>query len=347
MSIKVKPGIKINYAFNPNLTPVPAPIKVASSSSSSIASIASSSSKYVSNASWGTLFCNAVSRWISDTCFYFRSFSYETINPNANLEQLSKTYFGLKADKWKECIDAKYHHLGKDVFALGLHNNQKYLEPGYVPSMEKAFEFCAKYLNKKVDADWYLELHKYTCEHFDGDPEVYLMGQEKVGVFRCEEDGVQWWPSAPNYEPTPEAIQELADLDAEVKREFGPEYGMGKIAIDPATKCWLHSYHKMTRSQMKQVFNKFMNEFYVEVERAANQDQKINAIAKLNKRLELLHPPKDGSGRTNTAMINKILTDYGSHPALLDNPFVSTTYGLARWTEYFKAGLRQWEAVRR
>ncbi len=71
----------------------------------------------------------------------------------------------------RKCVDGKYHDLGKDVFKLGLHGGC--IEPEYVPSMEKAFKFCEKYLNKKVDADWYLQLHRITCGHFDGDPAVY------------------------------------------------------------------------------------------------------------------------------------------------------------------------------
>jgi hypothetical protein len=275
--------------------------------------------------------------------FFFHSYFYETINPNASLAQLQNTYFGLKTEKWKECIDGKYHHLGKDVFKYGLHKGVK--EPEYVPSMEKAYQFVAKYLNKKVDADFYLQLHRITCGHFDGNPAVYLMGQEKVGVFRGSDDNVHWWPSG-FYRIDPKAHLELLALDAEVKKTFGPSYGMGSIAVDPKWGCLKHCYHNMSRGQVAQVFNKFISDFYVEVEKAQTPDQRLIAIARLNKRLELLHPPKDGSGRTNTAFINKILTDYGFHPTILDQPFVSTTYPLNRWTEYLKEGLKKWEVER-
>lgn len=275
--------------------------------------------------------------------FFFHSYFYATINAQASIEQLRSTYFGLGPNKWKECIDAKYHHLGKDVFALGLHGGC--IEPGYVPSMEAAHEFCARYLNKKVDADWYLQLHQITCRHFDGDERVYLMTQDRVGVFRDSDDYVGWYPSG-TYAVTPEAKAELKALHEEVWRDLGPDYGMGGFETDASTGVVYHRYHRMTREQIRDVFTKFLNEFYTEVEQAPNPDKKLEAIAKLNKRLELLHPVKDGSGRTNTAFINKILTEYGFHPVLLDNPYFSTSYGLKRWTDYFKAGLQKWEAQR-
>ncbi|MBS0605091.1 MAG: hypothetical protein JSS60_08690 [Verrucomicrobia bacterium] len=284
-----------------------------------------------------------LTRLIAKVHFFFHSLSYATINPSASLKELNKTYFALGADKWKECIDGKYHHLGKDVFAKGTHGGC--VEPEYVPSMERAFEFCAGYLNKKVDADWYLQLHQHTCGHFNGDPKVYLMGQEKVGVFRDSDDTIMWWPSG-FYVITVEAKKELEELDAEIKREFGPGFGLGAMTFDTTHGCWKHSYATLSRTQVRQIFDKFLREFYIEVESAPTPDAKLTAIARLNKRLELLHPPRDGSGRTNTAFINKVLVDYGFTPSILDQPFVSSTYGLTRWTQYVKDGMAKWQRLR-
>lgn len=276
--------------------------------------------------------------------FFFHSMFYTTIDPKASVSALRKTYFGLGGDKWKECIDGKYHHLGKDVFKLGTHLDPpgRYKEPGYVPSMEEAFKFCAKSLNKKVDSDWYLQLHQITCAHFDGDPEVYLMGQEKVGVFRSSDDNVMWNLSC-IYVPTQEARAELIALDARITRELGPDYGIGQFDQDSTGQCIRLTYKKMSGAHVRKIFDKFLTEFYTEVQAAQTPDAKLTAIARLNKHLELLHPPKDGCGRTNTALINKLLTEYGFHPAILDNPYLSSSWGLNQWTEYMKAGLRKWE----
>ncbi len=345
-------GIKIKFNFHVpdsylqrgvNASSVSNPALSSTSIASSLASLSSSSS-HLAKKSCCQLIRHYLSECISAIHFFFHSLFYATINSSASVKELNKIYNGLGTEKWKECVDGKYHHLGKDVFKLGLH--QGCIEPEYVPSMEKAFKFCEKYLNRKVDADWYLQLHRITCGHFDGDPAVYLMGQEKVGVFRDTDDDILWWPSG-NYAVTPEAKAELQALDAEVKQELGPEYGMGIMAPDPKwNNAIYHQYHKMTRPQMKRVFNKLMNEFYKEAGSAANRDQTFAAIAKLYKRLELLHPPRDGSGRTNTALVNKILTEYGFSPAILDNPYVSTTYGLARWTQYLKEGVEKWQVQR-
>jgi Fic family protein len=102
----------------------------------------------------------------------------------------------------------------------------------------------------------------------------------------------------------------------------------------------------MSSSQVRDVFTKFLTEFYVEIEQTKIALVKIGIIAKLNKRLELLHPVKDGSGRTNTLFINKILTEYGFNPVLLEFPYRSTTYGQAQWIKYFMEGIEAWKAQR-
>ncbi len=344
--IKIKFNFRVPDAYLQNGGNAPSVSNAALSSASIASSLSSqsSTSSTLAKKSCCQYIRQHLSEFIAKVHFFFHSLFYSTIEPSASVNALKKIYNGLGSEKWKECVDGKYHHLGKDVFKLGLHGGC--IEPEYVPSMEKAFKFCEKYLNKKVDADWYLQLHRITCGHFDGDPAVYLMGQEKVGVFRDSDDNCLWWPSG-NYSVTPEAKAELQALDAEVKRDLGPEYGMGIMDTDPNwNHAMYHQYHKMTRPQMKKVFNKFMDEFYKEAGSAATRDQTFAAIAKLYKRLELLHPPRDGSGRTNTALMNKILTEYGFNPAILDNPYVSTTYCLTRWTQYLKEGVEKWQAER-
>ena len=280
---------------------------------------------------------------VSKVHFFFHSYFYETIDPSASLFLLHKAYFGLAAEKWKECIDGKYHHLGKDVFKFGLHQGVK--EPEYVPSMEKSYQFVAKYLNKKVDADFYLQLHRFTCGHFDGDPAVYLMGQERLAssadrTTTCSGGRAGFTAS------TPVRIWSCSRWMPKLKKRLDPLTGWERsrwiVILDASSTA----IKQCPAARLRRSFNKFMKDFYAEIEKAGTPDQKLTAIARLNKRLELLHPPRDGSGRTNTALINKILTEYGFHPAILDQPFVSTSYPLNRWTEYLKEGLKKWEAER-
>jgi hypothetical protein len=279
--------------------------------------------------------------FIAKIHFFFHSLSYSKINSAASPNELSKTYFGLGEQKWMECIEGRYHHLGKYVFDRGTH--QGTVEPGFIANMEESFRFIKNFINFKIDADWYLFLHKHTCAHFNGDPEVFLMGQEKVGVFRTSDDNI-YCTLAGVYGVTPEARVEFQALDQALKREFGDSYGLGEMVYTDATQTATRlNYKAMSRDQVHRIFNKFLNEFYQEIGRATTPDEKLWAIAKLHQRLEWLHPVKDGTSRTSTALMNKLLTDYGFHPAILEYPHVSSSYGLKQWFEYLKEGLVKWE----
>lgn len=281
-------------------------------------------------------------RWISAP---FAPVRFPMINEDISKETLQKIYWGLgKENKWRECIDGRYHNLGKDVFDRGTHAGT--VEPGFIGSMEKSFEFIHNFVNSEINADWYLLLHKQTCAHFNGDPTAFLMGQEKVGVFRGSDDHIRCGLVG-DYALTSEGRAEFEALDQTLKREFGDSYGLGKFSCtSPCESKIILDYHTMSREQVRRIFNKFLTEFYHEVKQATTADQKLWAIAKLHQRLEWLHPVRDGTARTSTALLNKFLTDYGFHPAILEYPHVSTSYGLAQWKQYLQNGLIKWEQIR-
>lgn len=260
-------------------------------------------------------------------------------------DALVKLYWGLgRESKWMESIDGRYHHLGKDTFDRGLHAGT--VEPGFIGSMERAFNFVEQAINRKIDANWYLNLHKHTCAHFNGDPSAFLMGQEKVGVFRGSDDPI-CCTLADYYGVSPEAKAEFEALNREIETEFGPGYGLGEMTYTHSfSQSTRLNYKVMSRNQVLRIFNKFLTTFYREIESATTSDAKLTTIAKLHQRLEWLHPVKDGTARTSTALMNKLLTDYGFHPAILDYPHVSSSYTLRKWKEYLQVGLVKWESVR-
>ncbi len=205
--------------------------------------------------------------------------------------------------------------------------------------MENAFAFIQNLFHSKIDADWYLQLHKVTCAHFKGrEMTGTLIGQEGVGVFRNLGNSVLWQAGAPDYRFTAEMRAEFEALNK--------EYGLGFIIFIDDDKPALISYKAMTSDQVLSIFNKFVTEFYDEIGRATNAEEKLEAIAKLHQRLEWLHPVVDGTSRTNIAMMNKLLTEYGFHPAILDYPHRSSCYSRAQWKQYLQDGLLKWEQQR-
>lgn len=292
-------------------------------------------------------FCDSITSCFSKVYRYIESFfitPYPEINQNMSRDALLKLYWGLgRENKWMECIEGRYHHLGRNTFDYGLHAGT--VEPGFIGSMEGAFRFVEQAINRKIDANWYLNLHKHSCAHFNGDPSAFLMGQEKVGVFRNSDDPI-YCTLADHYSVSAEAKAEFEALNREIEAEFGPGYGLGEMTYtQPISYTVRLNYKVMNRHQILRIFNKFLNDFYREVESATIPDAKLTAIAKLQQRLEWLHPVKDGTARTSTALMNKFLTDYGFHPAILDYPHVSSSYTLRRWKEYLQAGLVKWESL--
>lgn len=262
------------------------------------------------------------------------------LNPQLSHQELSKKYFSLGQYKALEAIDGYHHHYGMQVYDLGLHGGSK--EKGYLQGIEKAHRFIGKYLNRKIDANWYLKLHRVACGHFRGSENDTLMGPEEVGIFRGPERGSMWVNPPVRYYFTSQAIQDFRALDLELKREFGDQAGLGELEILQDGQSNVY-YKKMPRELIAQTFNKFVNEFYQEANQAQTDDQRLAAIAKLRQRLEWLHPPRDGSGRTCCLVMNKLLVEYGFHPALLEYPYFSNSHHLSLWTEDLKLGLRNWE----
>lgn len=348
---------EFNFIIN---NPVSSSLKGIQSKIDSLSTNGSLSSQFISIGFGNWKICQKIKELWLEFCRTIRSFfesayrwvtcnpsrTYPIINMNFSPEQLLKLYWGLgKDEKWRECIDARYHHLNdKYCFDKGTHGGT--VEPGFISSMEETFTFVQNYLNKRIDADWYLELHKHTAAHFKGSENGTLMGQEKVGVFRNSDDYIHAGFSG-QYFPRPEAIAELNALNASLQTEFGDSYKLGEFIYTNDAKTDMRlNYHAMSRSQVRTIFDKFLNEYYKEIAEAATADQKLWAIAKLQQRLEWLHPVRDGTARTTTALLNKHLTDNGFHPALLEYPHVSSSYGLADWKNYLQDGLIKWENTR-
>ena len=249
-------------------------------------------------------------------------------------------YSGLGKMKWKECIDGVYHNFGPYVFDKGLHG--KAVEPGFLDSMCKAFELLQGNFGRRVDADFYLELHKVACTHFNGLATQTSIGQDSIGRFRNM--GVEANFPSPAYVMEKTAIEEFYALSTRLKCIFGPSFGLGyieKIAEFPTT--WRIVYQPLNREQVRMVFNLFVSEFYSEIVLSTTEEEKLLSIAKFIRNLEWLHPPLDGCGRTDTALLNFLLSTFGFTPVLLLSPYVSSVRGLMEWVEHVRWGMESWE----
>ena len=296
-------------------------------------------------------------------CFR-RPISYSALSmamPNpSTATALQQIYWRLARNKWKEGIDGCYHRLGPGVFDEGLHGGP--VEPGYLRSLLNSFTFVSDHLEERLTTGFYLDLHRVLCSHFRGLATETLMGQEKVGVFRDSNDGLQWTIRNP-YIFTNEAVQEYYAFEQELRQHFSlstdealgyltyqdPHNRNSSIGIPygqlpPQGVCVTLKYRVMPREEVANFMQFFIEAFYQEIERVqGDEEAKLTAIARFSQRLEWLHPTKDGSGRTDMAVLNKLLTEHGFHPAIIDHPWNDVTLPLASWKAYLRESLNKWE----
>jgi Leucine-rich repeat (LRR) protein len=264
------------------------------------------------------------------------------LNSSMTKDRFQKTYWGLGENKWKEGIDGADHRFGPNVYDLGLHETAV-AEPGFLNGIEKAFQFLNENFNRKIDAKFYLDLHKVACGHFAGDANNTLMGQEKVGVFR-DKDDILGAPFSEDNLMTPRAIDEFYKLNDELTLRFGASFRVGDLILPSNTpQSMLMCYQKLSKKQVEIIFNYFLTNFYDDIGRADAPDSKIKAIAKFIQRLEWLHPFRDGCGRTNSALLNYLLTVYGFNPVLLEDPYISSYNGLNEFTSQLITGIFDWQ----
>ncbi len=101
-------------------------------------------------------------------------------------EAAENRFTALGDNWWKQIYDGKYHPFGKMVFDQGLHKigNNSAKEPGFYASALKAFHLAKENLGNKVTVDFYLDLHKLACDHFNGEKNNTGMLSQEAGAFR-------------------------------------------------------------------------------------------------------------------------------------------------------------------
>ena len=266
----------------------------------------------------------------------------ENISPDTLEDEKYATYWQLDSNKWKEGVDGQFHVHGPLVFDQGLHRGS--VEPGFYTSLLSGYHFLSQNFGRKIDATFYLELHATLCAHFDKKNTQTLIGKDKIGTFRTVNNPISASFGPPYYALTATGAVEFYALSNELSNLYGPDFNLGKILPSPNDPhTYTIYYHPMEAPQVRAIFNHFVKNFYQEVDLAHDQEKILRAIARLFQQLEWLHAPVDGAGRTDTALLNFLLTEYGFHPVLLKYPYLSSCRGLDEWVAVLKEGLIAWE----
>jgi hypothetical protein len=266
------------------------------------------------------------------------------VMPQLNLEKLFSdgdiatmrdNWRGLGDKKWMEIIDGKQHKYGKYVFDKGLHGRA--VEPGFILSFENnVVPLIEAHLGTRTTPEFFLAVHEAACWHFDGDRTDTLMGPEKIGVFRGEDDDVRC-----HYNPDTSEAADWYEFHT-----FEPPIGKLKWTDETKTKI-VREYKVFTREQVRQIMSLMLDDFYdqILVPGLSHRD-KLRLCARLGKEMIWLHPPRDGALRGSIAILQKHLTEFVGHPVILEDPHMMAQKGLENFTDYLQEGYERWERER-
>ncbi len=221
-------------------------------------------------------------------------------------------------------------------------------EPGYYVAMCKVLDFIGDTLGEILDALKLCVLHDLCVDNvyksrrmtellqkgygpgwgygFDARqvPQETLDELEKEGVLYCRRDEIN----------TP--LRNVGDYLSTYRTE-SPE--------KPGRIC-SNFCDKNDEPQVRMIINRLFEQYYVSMERAENDDQKLAAIAKLCRAINIFHVFPDGNGRTVLwAMLPKLLMENGFCPAILDQPskFAAGYYSIAEMVEQLKKGMANFQ----
>jgi hypothetical protein len=255
-------------------------------------------------------------------------------NPLRSEAEMRREYNKLGHLKWLEAVDGIHSIYGALVYDEGLHGGMK--EPGFMLGVANCFKKITNHLGEEITADYFLSLHKVLCAHMKGQSGVTHMNSERIGAFRTKGD-ITSWKVRGVYEMTEEAIEEFNQI----------EPSLGEFIKLPNGE-YLLLYREMSEDEVRAYYNLFLSDLKSELEAAGfDSDKRITAVARFIQRTQWLHSVHDGCGRTDTALMNEILTVVGFHPAILKLPYLSSTLPLRHWKQFLIQGLLDWEDIAR
>jgi len=283
---------------------------------------------------------------------YFRTTKYEIKELDEeknkyNNDPLVKIYFGLGGYKWMECIDRHIHKYGYKAFDEGLGTASK--EPGFMNSMINAFKFIGNNLKQPTTYEFYLNLHKIACSHFDNTKTNTVIGPKEIGITRhiCNNKLYRGF----NCNNDNNIIRELHN--EKLITTYIPKGLISLIKNNGLIEkqlCKINNnklyWNYLTKDEIKLLMNNNIKEYYNTINTTNDEETILWAIARFHWKMELLHPTIDGNTRTNTLILNKHLTETGYHPAILDYPMIDfLECSKISLLSHLENGLKEWSKM--
>ena len=202
-------------------------------------------------------------------------------------------YDASGGEKWREFIDAKDHEAAaKWADDQGTHPGEFYDYRGGQKALEswRGFQHADAFVQGRLGT----RLTAAEYRHMN------LMAMNDAGYQKDWREGeVTWGLKQP---ASPDEAQALAAKGLQLQN------GNMQVAVP------------MPEGGIQHAVQGHLDRYYHARGQAQDTDQHVDAITTLYQNLEALHAFKDGTSRTNHLVLNKLLSEVGLHPAILDEP---------------------------
>ncbi len=285
--------------------------------------------------------------------------------------RMKATYLGLDPEhSWQEIIDGDHHEHGAQTFDEGLHAppaeeyaeygfdsaeamKESHSEPGYLESAKNARAQVANSLGERMDSAFLAGIHSTATRHRRTDPN-FRPGYRDTG-----DRGVNVSYNAdPDYAPGAPK-QALAEVDPEVAKPFTvPEdaehlfgqndeldYHRAPTATGDEDNLGIW-FKPKSKKAVKRHADKIFSDYYSGLKDKNTEREKLVHIAATHRRLENLHPFRDGNSRTNRLLLHKMLVENRMTPAILGNPLQVHLQSNEEWADTLHAGMGKWREAR-
>jgi hypothetical protein len=241
------------------------------------------------------------------------SSSAPSLKFNFDYDEKKQTLNGVPL--WMLFIDKVCHSKGPMVFDVA--GFKEAPQEGYNAAMSRAFDYVLTNIKKKLDAEEFKDIH-HKCvdlvKNVGSTAREFNPGGYSIIPANASKEARKEWKS----DHLIETRQDMRAGDAFLSWSFGSPWGGIMISSN---------FEKMKPEKISEKVNTLFNEYYDEINKAKTNEEKLNAIVCLCRKLEIAHFFPDGNQRTIVFVIlNKLLIENDLPPAILDDPFVFDGY---------------------
>lgn len=209
-------------------------------------------------------------------------------------------------EKWREHIDGRHQHHGREVYLQALHNPDRKPDPNYNICMLRGDRFLRNTFGRNLTVNDYRQLHRLVAPVEDGDFGL----QPRTGTLDI------------SFLQFNDSIDDLVeDEQPYVQRYSGTTVTLRSISEPLA--------------EVDRLLEDYYDKVFVMLE----------DIARLHQALENLHPYVDYNTRTNRLVLNRLLAERREALCILHSPLDVHHSTLAHWVEAIERGQREWTAI--